>query len=383
MRRRTLAVASALLGMAIALAGCGGRAPVRQRPSPADVRSQVARMLPATTTDRAGWAADIQSAFAALDLEPSRENLCAVVAVTAQESGTRADPAVPNLGRIARAEIEQRAARHHVPALIVDAALRVDSPDGRTYGARIAAAHTERELNAIYEDLIGSVPLGSRLFAGANPVRTAGPMQVSVAFAEHQVRERRYPYASTGSVRHDLFTRRGGLYFGVAHLLDYPAPYDRLLYRFADFNAGRYASRNAAFQSAVEIASGVSLALDGDLIARGGDTGQQPGATERAVRSLAPRLHLADDDVRHALEQGEGPDFERTDLYRRVFALAEATQRRTLPRAVVPQIALSGPKISHRLTTAWYADRVDRRFRACMAPASAPAAANRTAAANR
>ena len=147
-------------------------------------------------------------------------------------------------------------------------------------------------------------------------------------------------------------------------LLGYPADYPAPLYRFADFNAGWYASRNAAFQSAVSRVSGIPLALDGDLIRYGTRT---PGSTELAVRSLGKRLDMSDAAIRRALEQGDSPEFADSALYRKVFALAESATGKTLPRAVLPGITLESPKITRKLTTAWFAKRVDERYQRCMA----------------
>ena len=321
--------------------------------------------MPSGASDRQGWAADIQVAFTTLDLAPTQENLCSVLAVAEQESGLRADPAVPGLAKIARREIDRRAAARHVPGFLVDAALWLKSPDGRRYSERLSAVRTERQLSEIFQDFIGMVPLGKRLFGNLNPVHTGGPMQVSVAFAE--AHSGGYPYPVDGSIRHEVFTRRGGMYFGIAHLLGYPASYDRMLYRFADFNAGHYASRNAAFQNAVTKASGISLALDGDLIRPGAGRDDPPGATERAVQSLAGQLGLSKSAIHDSLAQGESADFTQRTLYRRLFALAEKVERKPLPRAMLPAIELESPKITRHLTTAWFAKRVDQRRQRCMA----------------
>ena len=335
---------------------------------PADVRAQLVQLLPGETRDREGWATDIQSAFQLLDVPPSTENLCAVLAVTAQESTFTADPEVPGLARIARDEIDRRAAEHRIPQMLVRAALLIRSPDGRSYGDRIAAVRTEKEMSGIFEDFIGKVPMGQRLLGGANPVRTGGPMQVSIAFAQQHARNQSYPYPMVGSIRDEVFTRRGGMYFGIAHLLDYQSSYTRHLYRYADFNAGWYASRNAAFQAAVTAASGVPLALDGDLIAHRED---RIGSTESAVRSLGQQIGMSDAAIRRALEQGDRFEFERTDLHQRVFALAERMERRALPRAVMPDIDLHSPKFTRKLTTQWFATRVEQRYRRCVAKAFA------------
>ena len=144
-----------------------------------------------------------------------------MLAVTEQESSYRADPTVPRLGQLAREEIDRRAERAGVPKLVVTGALALRSPDTRTWSERIESAKTEKELSDLFEEFIDQVPLGRRLLADYNPVRTGGPMQVSIDFAERHVGAP-YPYRMAGSVRDEVFTRRGGLYFGVAHLLDYP-----------------------------------------------------------------------------------------------------------------------------------------------------------------
>ena len=351
------------LAMALLLGGCAKPEAVRPQRQPAEVRSQILRNIPAPTVDRDGWASDIHAAFVALQIDASVRNVCAALAVAAQESSFDADPVVPGLGRIAREEINRRAERHHIPQLLVKGALLLKSPDGRTYGDRLDRARTERELSLIFEDLIGSVPLGKQLFADANPVRTGGPMQVSIVFAEQHAKEHHYPYPVGNSIRDEVFTRRGGIYFGIAHLLGYPVSYDQMLFRFADYNAGFYASRNAAFQKAVSLTSGVALALDGDLI-RYDD--REIGATERAARTLGRRIGLSDADIRSALEQGESIDFERTELYIRLFALADQAAHAPQPRAVLPSIKLESPKITRKLTTEWFANRVEQRYRTCL-----------------
>ncbi|MEA5126287.1 DUF1615 family protein [Xanthomonas floridensis] len=348
---------------AVLLSACATQAPRAPQRSPDVVKADIARRLPATLPDRNGWANDVYVALSSQALDTSAEQICAVLAVTEQESTYQANPVVPNLGKISRTEIDRRASAHHLPGFMVEAALRITSPDGRSYATRIAAARTEQELSRIFEDFTGSVPLGARLFDGLNPVHTAGPMQVSIAFAEQHAA--RYPYPLDGSIRHEVFTRRGGLWFGTTHLLGYPTNYDALLYRFADFNAGWYASRNAAFQAALSKASGIALALDGDLLTPGASL-DAPGGTERAARALGSQLAMSDRQIRTALETGTTLEFEDSALYRQVFALADGNAGKPLPRAVLPGITLDSPKITRTLTTAWFAQRVNERWKRCM-----------------
>ena len=350
----------------------GGVAPARAE-APAtgrEIRAMVTRLIPAATRDRAGWADDLHGAFSRLDLPHAPQVYCAAIAVIEQESSFQADPVVANLPGIVWRELEQRGSKYGIPRLLISAAMLKTSPDGRSYHQRIAALKTEKQVNALFEDMIAELPAGKTLFAGYNPVRTGGPMQVSIAFAEEFAREKAYPYPVDRSIRDEVFTRRGGLYFGSAILLDYPAPYDDVAYRFADFNAGRYSSRNAAFQAALARAGGKPMTLDGDLLRyKDGKPLEQPSEVEAALLGLSGKLRLSPREIRRDLLLEKSAAFGQSPLYVRLFAVAEQAAGGGVPRQAMPQIDLKGPKITRKLTTEWFARRVEGRHRACLARA--------------
>nr|WP_318382445.1 DUF1615 domain-containing protein [uncultured Enterobacter sp.] len=348
---------------ALVLAGCASEksASLKEGEKPVDVASVVRQKMPASVKDRDGWAKDIAKTFESQKIAPTEENICSVLAVAQQESNYQADPAVPGLSKIAWQEIDKRAERLHIPLFLVHTALKINSTNGKSYSERLDNVKTEKQLSDIFDDFINRVPMGQTLFGSLNPVHTGGPMQVSIAFAEQH--NRGYPWTMDGTVRQEVFTRRGGLWFGTYHLLNYPASYSASIFRFADFNAGWYASRNAAFQSAVSKASGVKLALDGDLIRY---DSREPGKTELAVRKLAGKLDLSEGEIRAQLEKGDSIAFEKTALYQGVYRLAQQKSGKEQPKEILPGIQLESPKITRNLTTAWFAKRVDDRRKRCL-----------------
>lgn len=332
----------------------------------AEVRKRIARLMPANVKDKAGWAEDLHSAFKALEVPHAAQTYCAAMAIIEQESSFQADPVVPGLPNIVRKELETRAGRYAVPSLLVTAALSKNSPTGKSYNERIDTLKTETQLNDLFEDMIGELPFGRQLFADYNPVRTGGPMQVSVEFATQHVKERSYPYPIARKLRNEVFTRRGGVYFGSAILLDYDVPYDQIVYRFADFNAGRYSSRNAAFQLALARISGKPLVPDGDLLRyENGLPANVASSVEDAALSIAYKLDMSRPQVRRDLLLEKSAAFGRSPLFNRVFELADK-QGKPLPRQAMPQIDLKSPKITRKLTTEWFARRVEGRYKTCL-----------------
>ena len=237
------------------------------------------------------------------------------------------------------------------------AALRLTSPDGTSYAERIDDVKTEQQLSEIFEDFIGMVPLGKTFFADSNPVRTGGPMQVSIAFAEAHAAAKRYPYPMAGTVRHEVFTRRGGMYFGIAHLLDYPAsPYDKPRVPLRRLQRRPLREPQCGIPERRQRRLGHAARARRRPAAARGDAIRPPGGTELAAGSLATRhRHEREQHPPRPRSRRRPRDSIARALYERVFALAERLERRPLPRAVVPRIALQGPKITRKLTTEWFA----------------------------
>ncbi|MDP2310572.1 MAG: DUF1615 family protein [Pseudomonadota bacterium] len=350
----------------------------------------IARAFPADRVkDRKAWATDLAAVFAAHDIPSTNGNACAVVAALEQESGYTPDPAVPGIGGMIDAWIaEKQASLGTIPGWAFGQGLRavLDArPKGqdRSFYERLKAAKTERDVDVTFREFVAfhrsklPTPIRSAeaaaQFVGLdlddlNPITTAGCLQVKVDFAEEHAREHATDRAL---VRDQLYTREGCLHYGVVRLLDWEAGYDKPIYRFADYNAGFYASRNAAFQEQVATLSGVKLALDGDLL-RYNDAGRpagEPSQTLTAVQSVVTQnaLDIPEGRIRKDLTKEKKRSFEETDTWTAIRELYEAKAKKPPAYARLPDVTLDSIKLQGKKTTAWFAQNVDRRYQTCLA----------------
>ena len=240
---------------------------------------------------------------------------------------------------------------------MVRTALSINSPTGKTYAERIDKLRTEREMRRDLRGHDGEVPMGKTLFGNMNPVRTGGPMQVSIAFAEANTDG--YPYPIKESIRHGCSVAVVASGSAPATCsttrpsIGSPLPLCRLQCRLV-----RQPQRS--LQAAVSQLSGKPLALDGDLIRYDSEL---PGKTELAVHTIAGQLSPA----------GHPPEPEARRHQRvcpkrslpQVFVLADRKAGSRLPTPCC-RASLKSPKITRNLTTAWFAKRVQWRQQTCL-----------------
>ena len=344
---------------------------------------EITALVRAGTNEPGLWAAAVRAGLLAAGKPVDVDHSCQVLALIEQESGYDADPEVPGLAALVERELqaEVTAKLGFLGPKALELVLDV-TPDGgsRSFREQLRAVRTERDLDLLFRAMLqhhqAKAPmLGSalqRLFPALldrlNPVSTAGSMQVAVAWTAAQPDCRGL---SSAEVRDRLYTIEGGVRFGTLRLYAHEADYDRSAYRYADYNAGLYASRNTAFQLRLRHLSGMEVDADGDLLAytrRGtvSDTDGQSMAALLAWRARdAPDLDEA--QLRADLRLEKHLEFEDTQTWARTRQSWAALYPDDPPDyARLPDVALDSPKLSADLTTRWFAEKVEARHRNCM-----------------
>lgn len=338
-----------------------------------------------SVVDPDGWASDLLEVMQTQGIPPNRENVCAAIAVIDQESNFVANPAVAGLGELADKTLRAKMARYPVVGALVLEFLDTHPASDTSYLQRIRRAKTERDLDLTYRAMVNDAGTASnmslfvqsglfnRMIEERNDISTVGSMQVSVRFAMAEAKSRRYlpmTLSDDYALRDELYTRRGGIYYGVKQLLGYDTGYAQKIYRFADYNAGRYSSRNAAFQHIISILTKQSLARDGDLLlySKDGQASSGLSSSEKALRALSSteNLGLPDKQIRDDFLLEKQDSFATSGTYLAVKNLYLRKTGKPAPFAELPGIDLSSPKLSHKMTTASYAASVDRRYQKCL-----------------
>jgi hypothetical protein len=375
----------------VLLASCATTTQETAPSTPPLDEEQVAALIPTAKVkdrdNRIGWAQDVIAAIRMTKKEPTAERVCAVLAVIEQESGYQVDPPVADLPSIVRKGLETRLkglGPLAEPALA--AILEGKAPnDDKTFGQRLQKLKTERDLDRLFRDVAEAyreqLPGPLSMIAGGagleeyNPVTTAGSMQVKVSFAKQLAEGEGL---DDTAVRELLYTRGGGIRFGTARLIGYAASYDDIIYRFADYNAGEYASRNAAVQQMLSDLTGMPLATDGDMLSYDKD-GDIRDVETQSMQAVAAFMQteaggLSAFTWKRDLKKEKSQEFEETDTWKRIRAAWSAKTGKPAPYAQMPDVTLRSPKMTSSRTTSWFATNVKKRYDACRAKAASSAA---------
>jgi hypothetical protein len=343
-------------------------------------RDDVARLISGHVKDRTGWAEDVLKTFSALNFQPTQPNVCSVLAIIQQESGFQANPEVKGMHKIILNSLNRKYGK--LGTVAISKMLNVKLPGERkSLWHKLMSAKTEYQVDRVFRDyivyqevnhpsMISMASYTGKAFGindinQLNPITTIGSMQVSVKYSRDQ--SKAYG-ASEWKVRESLYTRYGGVYFGTRRLLGYQTNYTDPVYRFADYNLGMYASRNAALQQQLSTLIGYKLALDGDLLRylKNGSVDTEESETEKAILVFARRFNPTLDNltIHNDLYLEKTSDFEYTRTYlaiKQVYAFSRGAP----PYAILPVVEITGPKIKSKFTTALYAKAVNAKFQKC------------------
>ena len=379
-----------ILTLSVILAACGDNSWWSKKNQPTLDADQIKQLLPPRINERSAWAKDIFDITEQLDIPQTKENICSIVAVADQESNFVADPRVAGLGEKAVKEVEDRldekfkdklgdAIGGTLAGYFQEVLKNQPSPDNN-YLSQMRRVKTERQLDELYREifsymskhyhvsaLTGAAKLVGQDFAEKlNPVTTLGSMQVHIGYAKEHKRQS----GNITALRSKIYSRYGGLYYGIHRLMMYPADYNKAIYRFADYNSGMYSSRNAAFQSMLNALTNTKLDLDGDLLlyTKDGSIRSTISQSERELTSVfaSNNMLVTPRQIRTDLKKEKKKNFEDTATYRAATKLYQEKMAKEPMYAIMPEVVISGPKLSRDYNTNWFATRVNGRYQSCM-----------------
>ena len=381
---------SCTIATCISLAACGENAWWSNSKEAEMQADQIKKVLPSRVSERQSWAQDIFDIMDELRIEKTKQNVCSIVAVVDQESNFIADPTVAGLGEKAVQEINSRLKEKFeaklgeliggtVAGYFQEVLKNQPSPENN-YMSQMRQVKTERELDLLYREIFAymskhyhiSALTGAAKLAGQdigekmNPITTLGSMQVHINYAKEHKRQS----GNIVELRNSLYTQYGGLYYGIHRLMQYPAEYDQAIYRFADYNSGMYSSRNAAFQSMLQALTENEISLDGDLLLYNKDGDVRPTLSQSEKELIAifakNNVLVTPRQVRSDLKKEKDKKFENTQTYLAVQKLYQSKTNKDPIYAVMPQVVISGPKLSRDYNANWFASRVNGRYETCM-----------------
>lgn len=381
---------SCLFALALGLTACNNGSWWSHEDEPQLDNKQIRQLIPNRVNDRQSWAQDIFDITEELKIPRSKDHICTIIAIVDQESNFVANPNVPGLGTKAVAEVSTRLKEKFEDKLGVtlggpiadyfEQVLKNQPSPEDNYLKQMSRVKNEEQLDVLYRQifdymskhyhvsaLTGAAKLVGQDFAEKlNPITTLGSMQVHINYAKENKRSS----MGINALRDDLYTQYGGLYYGIHRLMMYPANYDKPIYRFADYNSGMYSSRNAAFQKMVNKVADVDLTLDGDLLSydKNGDIRPATTDTETALITLFSQNNVlvTARQLRNDLKKEKEKAFEKTQTYTAVAKIYKEKTGKDAIYAIMPEVIISGPKLSRDYNTNWYASRVNGRYETCM-----------------
>ncbi|MBI4081955.1 MAG: DUF1615 family protein [Candidatus Lambdaproteobacteria bacterium] len=343
------------------------------------------------------WLTAFNQVFYELKLDCDDTSLLNLAMTIVQlESGIERDPLLANgdLETMFTERLKQFTAKNPVAARLIamtglvdslQQKLREDTRRGFVIREGDLARYVEEDLRPFLARFLNNtfvVPDAvARLIVNVgvpDAVNTIGPMQVNVEKAYRQAKARGEPIASVAEMRRELLNYDTALVRGLkegvymvnqtfsfyrAHTRDDLA----VAFTIADYNAGEFSSRNAAFQERVARLSGRTLRYDGDLLIYGAD-GQpveRPSRTEQAVVVVLPDYGAA--AVRNDLKLEKKAQLVETRTWKLICSLYQAKESKPCELGRVPTGAgneLAEIKLGRNYTPADYARGYVRRYRA-------------------